>query len=158
MSAPHTTRRTMLTAAGAAGLAVGLAACGGSGESAEDEADTQDQPTGKGEDGTSGTGEGSDQQEGGELAQTSEIPQGQGKVFRDEKIVVTQPTSGEFKAYSALCTHQSCLVSEVSEGSINCTCHGSKFSIIDGNVTAGPAQQPLEAAKITVDGDSIRLG
>jgi len=57
--------------------------------------------------------------------------------------VVTQPVSGTFKAFSATCTHQGCAVSEVANGTINCPCHGSRFAVADGSVTAGPATTPL---------------
>lgn len=73
-------------------------------------------------------------------------------------MVVTQPEEGEFKAFSAVCTHAKCLVSTVSDGTINCPCHGSKFSITDAAVEAGPATRPLPAEQITVEGGAIRLG
>ena len=40
----------------------------------------------------------------------AEIPVGGGKVFEALKVVVTQPTAGDFKAFSAVCTHQACTV------------------------------------------------
>lgn len=140
MSAAQASRRTVLAAAGAAGLTTTLAACGDSGSSEE----------GSGEPDEGGGG-------GVELAQTSEIPEGAGKVFRDEKVVVVQPNKGEFKAYSAECTHQGCLVSEVRDGTINCACHQSKFRVSDGGVAGGPAPKPLPEARITVDSGRISL-
>ena len=53
---------------------------------------------------------------------------GGGKVFADDKVVVTQPEKGEFKAFSAVCTHAGCLVSGVKDSVITCDCHGSRFS------------------------------
>lgn len=91
------------------------------------------------------------------LASTSEIPVGGGTVFADRKVVVTQPEEGEFKAFSAICTHQGCTVNKVADGTIDCPCHGSKFSVTDGAVTAGPAPRPLPAEKITVSGETITL-
>jgi Rieske Fe-S protein len=72
--------------------------------------------------------------------------------------VVTQPTKGEFKGFSAVCTHQGCTVNEVAGGTINCPCHGSKFDVTDGSVTAGPAPKPLEYKSVKVEGGQIRLG
>ncbi|WP_425424152.1 Rieske (2Fe-2S) protein [Streptomyces longwoodensis] len=80
---------------------------------------------------------------------------GGGKVFADRKVVVTQPAQGEFKAFSAICTHQGCTVATVAGGTINCPCHGSEFRIEDGSVARGPASRPLPAERITVQGDSI---
>lgn len=91
------------------------------------------------------------------LAKTSDIPVGGGTVFADKKVVVCQPTAGQFKAFSAICTHQGCAVKDVANGTINCPCHGSKFNVTDGSVAAGPATQPLPAATVTVQGDSITL-
>jgi Rieske Fe-S protein len=101
---------------------------------------------------SSGGGSGADA-----LASTSDIEVGGGKIFTDEQVVVTQPSEGEFKAFSTTCTHQGCPVESVSDGTINCPCHGSKFSIEDGAVEGGPATSPLEEVSITVEGDSIVL-
>ena len=92
------------------------------------------------------------------LAPTSEIPVGSGKIFTPEKVVVTQPVSGDFKAFSAVCTHMGCIVSQISDGTIDCPCHGSQFSIKDGSVVSGPAPSPLAAEAIKVSGRSIILG
>ncbi|RFU83788.1 Rieske (2Fe-2S) protein [Streptomyces triticagri] len=78
-------------------------------------------------------------------------------VFKDEGVVVTQPTAGQFRAFSAKCTHQGCAVQDVSSGTINCPCHNSKFDASDGSVQGGPASRPLPAAKISVSGEAIRL-
>ncbi|MFG2331810.1 Rieske (2Fe-2S) protein [Streptomyces sp. NPDC048604] len=94
---------------------------------------------------------------GDALAKTSDIPVGGGTVFAERKVVVTQPTAGEFKAFSAICTHQGCTVNKVANGTIDCPCHGSKFRIADGSVAAGPAPRPLPAEQITVEGDQITL-
>ena len=91
------------------------------------------------------------------LATTSSIPVGGGTVFADKDVVVTQPTAGEFKAFSATCTHQGCKVKSVADGVIVCPCHGSKFAIADGAVTAGPAKSPLPEKSVSVEGDSIVL-
>ena len=93
----------------------------------------------------------------GPIAATADVPVGGGLVVKDQKIVVTQPTKGDFKGFSAVCTHQGCVVATVADGTINCTCHGSKFSIEDGSVKAGPATKPLPAKEIKVDGDRITL-
>jgi Rieske Fe-S protein len=85
------------------------------------------------------------------------IPVGGGKVFPDQKIVVTQPTSGDFKAFSAVCTHQGCIVADVSGGTINCSCHGSAFDVTTGAVTRGPATSPLPEKKVSISGNGITV-
>jgi Rieske Fe-S protein len=69
---------------------------------------------------------------------------------------VTQPSEGEFKGFSAICTHAGCTLNKVADGTIDCPCHGSKFHL-DGSVAHGPAAKPLESADVTVQGDSIVL-
>ncbi|MEV5430748.1 Rieske (2Fe-2S) protein [Streptomyces sp. NPDC052701] len=155
-------RRTVVAAAGAAGLAVALTACGGS----DDDASGSSAPAGSSDasggsqegSGTSGgASAGGEGAAGAALAKTADIPEGGGKVFGDRKVVVTQPTAGEFKAFSATCTHQGCAVKSIANGVINCPCHNSNFSITDGSVQSGPATKPLPAVQITVSGDSITL-
>jgi Rieske Fe-S protein len=89
------------------------------------------------------------------LAKTTEIPVGGGKVLTARRIVITQPQAGTFHAFTAICTHQGCIVNAVSGGTINCPCHGSRYSIVNGSVVRGPAPLPLAAVNILVQGTSI---
>ncbi|WP_406155863.1 Rieske (2Fe-2S) protein [Streptomyces canus] len=132
-SAPS--RRVVVAAVGAAGLALTLNACGSEDDSSSSDAAAADSVLGK----------------------TSDIPEGGGKIFKDSGVVVTQPTAGEFKAFSSKCTHQGCAVTGITNGVITCPCHKSEFSVTDGSVKKGPATQPLPEEKITVSGDSISL-
>ncbi|MCX4740500.1 Rieske (2Fe-2S) protein [Streptomyces antibioticus] len=155
-------RRTVVTAAGAAGLAVALTACGGSDDGGASSSVSSGGASGGGSAGASsgGTGGGDNAAGGagsGALTTTADIPEGGGKVFGSEKVVVVQPSAGTYKAYSAVCTHAGCGVKSVADGVINCPCHNSNFSIEDGSVKSGPATKPLPEVKITVSGDSISL-
>ena len=89
------------------------------------------------------------------LANASDIPVGGGTILTSKKIVITQPQAGSFDAFTAVCTHQGCTVGTVSGGTINCPCHGSKFSITNGSVVNGPATAPLARVNIKVQGNSI---
>ncbi|MFI5804259.1 Rieske (2Fe-2S) protein [Streptomyces sp. NPDC051561] len=154
---PPTTRRTVLAAAAgtAAVLATGCTKYGdegGAGGDNEPPAESTAPPPA-----SSGAASGQQPPKPAPLATTSEIPVGGGKVFKDEKVVVTQPEAGSFKAFSAVCTHQGCTVADVSGGTINCPCHGSKFRPADGSVAGGPAPQPLPPRAITVEKNAIRL-
>ncbi|CAM5479902.1 MULTISPECIES: Rieske (2Fe-2S) protein [Streptomyces] len=158
-----TGRRTVVAAAGAAGLAAALAACGNGSEGYGDSASSAPSgPSSSAAAGGDGAGDSGASKGGGAagdaLAKTADIPEGGGKVFKDRKVVVTQPAAGEFKAFSAVCRHQGCLVNEVAGGTINCPCHGSKYAIDDGSVRHGPATQGLPAAKVSVEGGAIKLG
>lgn len=137
----ETTRRGMLAGAGLAGLAGTLAACSSSRGSSSAPASGAGQPAGG----------------GSVLTATNDIPVGGGKVFASARVVVTQPTAGEFKGFSAVCTHMQCIVDQVANGTIDCPCHGSQFSVKDGSVVAGPAPSPLPAQAIKVEGSKIAL-
>jgi Rieske Fe-S protein len=92
---------------------------------------------------------------GEKLGPASDVPVGGGKIYGDQQVVVTQPTQGSFEGFGAVCTHQGCLVSTVSDGTINCACHGSRFSIKDGSVVNGPASSPLPKVKVKVSGGEV---
>ena len=91
------------------------------------------------------------------LATVADIPVGGGLILAPAKVVVTQPEAGTIVAFSTTCTHQGCTVSTVSDGTINCPCHGSKFRISDGSVAGGPAKKPLPPVAVNVTGDAITL-
>ncbi|HEX2820957.1 MAG TPA: Rieske 2Fe-2S domain-containing protein [Streptosporangiaceae bacterium] len=92
------------------------------------------------------------------LGTASEIPVGGGKIFTAARVVVTQPVRGQYKGFSAVCTHVGCILSEVADGTIDCPCHGSEFKITNGAVVTGPAPRPLPAKQIeVVDGKVVLL-
>ena len=141
--APGPSRRTVLASVGLAGVgATALAACGAAEDAANDAAGSV-------------TDAATDAAK--EAISKATIPVGGGKIFADQKVVVTQPTSGDFKAFSAVCTHQSCVVSGVANGTINCACHGSQYDIATGAVKQGPATKPLPEKTISVSGDGITV-
>ncbi|BCL19080.1 Rieske (2Fe-2S) protein [Streptomyces tuirus] len=153
MSGPS--RRTVVAAVGAAGLTVALTACG-----SEDKASDPSTEQGAAGGGATNDGAGSSGGAGAggaALAKTADIPEGSGKIFKDEKVVVSQPATGDYKAFSTICTHQKCPMVDLKDDIISCACHGSQFSVLDGSVKKGPAVQPLEAKQISVNGDSITL-
>lgn len=157
-------RRSVLAVSAAAVGGVALVACGSDDKDSSsstsnpggDQTTAGTQPGGAPESSADG-GTKTGGTAGKALAKTSEIPVGGGKVFDSEKVVVTQPTAGTFKAFSATCTHMNCLVSKVANGNIDCTCHGSRFSAADGSVTNGPATKALAEKQITTSGDEITL-
>ena len=151
-------RHAMAGIAGVGAAAPVLVACGGE-ESPGGTPTQASDPTseGGGGDGDTGGNDGGGDGGGDALATAADVPVGGGTIFADEKVVVTQPAEGDFKAFTAVCTHAGCLVGQVADGTIQCPCHGSQFSITDGSVSNGPASSPLEEVGITVEGDSISL-
>jgi nitrite reductase/ring-hydroxylating ferredoxin subunit len=131
-------RRIVFQGMGALGAAVVLAGCGGGG--GEDSPDASAIPS-------AGTA----------LATTDEVPVGGGVVLADQRVVVTQPTEGQFKAFTAVCTHQGAALDKVGSDGIECPLHGSRFSVADGSPTTGPATEPLAEVPVAVDGDQITV-
>jgi nitrite reductase/ring-hydroxylating ferredoxin subunit len=86
------------------------------------------------------------------------VPVGGAKIYADEKVVVSQPTEGQFKAFSNVCTHRQCAITKLEGSEIECGCHGSRFKVEDGSVVDGPASDPLEERAVTVQGEDLVLG
>jgi Rieske Fe-S protein len=140
-------RRHALALAATVGLSPAvLAACGG-------DENATDSP----EDGSLDTGHTATAPQAGPLTSTADVPVGGGLIFADQQVVVTQPVEGEFKCFTAVCTHMGCIVSSVQAGGIRCECHGSAFSIEDGTAVSPPATEPLDEVEITVEGDEISI-
>jgi nitrite reductase/ring-hydroxylating ferredoxin subunit len=135
-------RRTVLRAAGA-GTAVAaagavLAGCGAGG-------------SGSAAPGTTGSAAGSSA-----TVPAAKVPVGSGVIVSDGGgVVVVQPTAGVFKAFSASCPHQGCLVDSIDSKTISCPCHGSQFDVATGALRHGPAQRGLTALTATVAGADV---
>jgi len=151
------TRRLVLLGAGAAGATAVLAACGTSTNSTNangEDYSNDPAPAGSGKADAIGGGSGDSGGTGGSaIAATADVPEGGGVIKGD--YVITQPTAGQFRAFTKVCTHAGCDVNKIDAGVISCPCHGSKFSIETGEPTSGPATKPLAETKVKVDGDSI---
>ena len=93
-----------------------------------------------------------------ELATVAEIPEGGGLVLDQQSIVITRETGDKVHGFSAVCTHQGCLVTAVADGKITCPCHGSAFDAATGAVVNGPATAPLPAVPVTVVNGSVYTG
>ena len=92
------------------------------------------------------------------LAAVQDVPIGGGVVLVEPKVVVTQPTAGQFAAFSSVCTHAGCPVTEVKNGFMVCPCHGSRFSVATGEPTADSvAKAALAPTPVkVVDGEIVR--
>ncbi len=147
-------RRAVLRTAGMLGAggvgAAALAACGGS--------TTPTTSGGGGGGAAAAPSSSSSSSAGGTPFKAADVPVGGGVVNADAKVVVTQPTAGAYKAFSAVCTHQGCIVSKVADGTIHCPCHGSQFDISTGAPTsASPAKKALPAKTATLNGGTVTV-
>jgi Rieske Fe-S protein len=149
----------VLAGVGLVGLASAITACGAGTSSTQAAGNAATTPAAAGGTTASSAAAGAASSSTGAkaLAATSEIPVGSGMIFPGPQVVVTQPTAGEFKAFSAVCTHMGCIVNQIGDGTIDCPCHGSQYSITTGDVVTGPAPRPLPAKQIKVSGGSVFL-
>ena len=93
-----------------------------------------------------------------DLGAASAVPVGGAKLYRDDKVVVAQPSKGTFKAFSAVCTHQGCVLDTVDGTTVSCPCHGSQFNADTGAVIQGPAAAALPAVTIRNEGGKLTAG
>ena len=153
------TRRVVVYGAMVAAGGAALVACGGDDDKKDDETPGTPQNNDPGSTRSSTQAPQDDSRapaSGKQLGAASEVPVGGGHVYDSEKVVVTQPAAGDYKAFSAVCTHQACLVTSVSDGEIKCPCHGSAFDAATGAVTKGPATKALKAKSVeVVDGQVV---
>ena len=91
------------------------------------------------------------------IAKTSDIPIGSGKKFDVEgvPILITQPRAGEFRGFSAVCTHAGFVMTNMANSEIKCDNHGAVYSADDGSVLSGPAPRALGKVTVTVEGDDV---
>lgn len=144
-----TSRRAFLTGAAATAGAAAIAVLGGCATYGNEPAEPD--PTGSGGGGGGGVGTPAP------LAKVADVPVGGGLVLEGRRIVLTQPQAGTIKAFTAVCTHQGCVVADVSNGTINCPCHGSAYKIADGSVANGPATRALRSIAVKVEGTEVKL-
>ncbi|MEP6651548.1 MAG: Rieske (2Fe-2S) protein [Lapillicoccus sp.] len=90
------------------------------------------------------------------IAKVADIPVGGGTILADRQLVVTRPNATDVRVFSAVCTHQGCVVPSVANGTISCPCHGSAFSL-SGEVTSGPATRPLPTQQFFVVDGVVRV-
>lgn len=94
---------------------------------------------------------------GGPLVALADVPVGGAVAVTTaggEKIVVAQPEAGQVVAFSAICTHRGCAVAPEGDR-LHCPCHGSVFDAFTGAVVNGPADEPLPAFPVQLDGTEV---
>jgi Rieske Fe-S protein len=92
------------------------------------------------------------------LGLVTEVPIGGGTKFAVDKtltVLVTQTRAGNFKGFSATCTHAGCIVSGVENSEIACGCHGARFSPESGMPISGPAKSALGKITLEIRGEEI---
>ncbi|WP_159600974.1 QcrA and Rieske domain-containing protein [Agromyces humi] len=155
------TRRTVLTvgSAGAVGGVLALAACAADvsdGSTPSSSKPTSAPPSVTDEPVTGATGAPDAPAVGEDIAALADVPVG-GSIdatINGEPALIAQPTAGQVVAFSAICTHQACVVAAAGD-EFDCPCHGSRFDAATGDVLNGPALKPLPSIPVAISGDRI---
>jgi cytochrome b6-f complex iron-sulfur subunit len=157
------------TALGVGAATASLAACGGgaasnSGGGDSGGGDSGGGNSGGGNYGGADSGGGKKAPSGGKakaggavIASESEVAPGSAVSFKEggQDAILVHLKSGDFVAYSAICTHQRCTVA-YKGGNLACPCHGSVFDPANGaEVIAGPAPTPLTEIPVKVEGGEV---
>jgi Rieske Fe-S protein len=87
----------------------------------------------------------------------SEVSKDGWKIFPmgSEPGILIEKTPGEFRAYTAVCTHLGCTVQfDKSAHRIWCACHNGYYDL-EGRNVAGPPPRPLKPFTVQVSGEDI---
>jgi Rieske Fe-S protein len=90
-------------------------------------------------------------------AKVGDVKPNSGKVFRfgSKPGLLVRLPSGEWRAFSAVCTHLQCTVQYRADlERIWCPCHNGQFDLAGKNVS-GPPPKPLEAYEVVVKEDEV---
>jgi thiosulfate dehydrogenase [quinone] large subunit len=92
------------------------------------------------------------------LGPGSRLPSGQAATYSDpadgSPDILIRDSSGNLKAFSAVCTHAGCTVG-YEGGVIVCPCHGGEYSAESGEVIAGPPPTGLAPKRVVESGGQI---
>jgi Rieske Fe-S protein len=71
-------------------------------------------------------------------------------LMAEAATIVLRVGDAAYEAFTAVCTHEGCLVNGLTGNHILCPCHGSEYDFSGMNV-AGPAPAPLTSFTLTFD-------
>jgi Rieske Fe-S protein len=154
LDAPMGRRAAIATVSAAAGLAT-LAACGGktSSSAAVAAGGSAKASTGASPTTTAASPSPTPSPSGpAALIALADVPLGGCVASNDDNfnpILVSQPTAGKVVAFTAICSHQGCLLTPAGKEFV-CPCHASKFDAMTGKVLVGPATVALAAVPVHV--------
>ncbi|MEV7276390.1 Rieske (2Fe-2S) protein [Streptomyces sp. NPDC093111] len=135
----QSTRRTVLKGAALAGAAgLGVSACSTDSKLGHAQTPTPTAPVA--------------------LGAPDEVPVGGAKLYREQRLLVHCPAKGQYKAFSAQCTHAGCVLDKIEDNEGNCPCHGSRFDVTTGKALQGPATVPLPEVPVRVENGKLVAG
>ncbi len=90
-------------------------------------------------------------------AKVGELKDNSGKVFKfgSKAALLVRTADGEYRAFSALCTHLNCTVQYRADlREIWCACHNGMYDV-EGRNVSGPPPRPLERFMVNVQGEDV---
>jgi len=94
------------------------------------------------------------------IGEASNVKDGEIEAFevQGEQVAVAN-SGGRFYAFSDICTHQGCSLSEgeLVGTKVTCPCHGSEFDVATGSVLHGPAEESVRTYRVRLEGDSLQI-
>ena len=93
------------------------------------------------------------------VGKNAEFPTNAGKIFKfgSKPGIIIRTETGDLKAFSASCTHLSCIVQyDPASKQIICACHNGSYDLSGKNVS-GPPPRPLDAFTVNVKGDDVTV-
>lgn len=94
------------------------------------------------------------------VGKASEINAGELGVFDvNGMLVAVANVDGTFYAFSDICTHEECNLSdgELDATRVECPCHGSAFDVTSGAVMSAPATEPVDVYPTRVEGEELQI-
>lgn len=90
-------------------------------------------------------------------AKIAELKNNAGKIFKfgSKPALLVRTTDGNYRAYSAVCTHLNCTVQYRDDlHQIWCACHNGLYDL-EGRNVSGPPPRPLETFEVHVQGEDV---
>ncbi|ONK12687.1 Rieske (2Fe-2S) protein [Streptomyces sp. MP131-18] len=153
----HTRRRTLLAATAASAGTLALAACGDDSDDENGENGENGNDAENGNDGNDDAAPQNPEGPGGALAALADVPVGEATAATTpdgDDALLFRADETTVAAFSAVCTHQGCGVQPAGT-ELHCPCHNSVFDAATGEVLSGPADEPLPAIRVKIEGQQI---
>jgi cytochrome b6-f complex iron-sulfur subunit len=94
-----------------------------------------------------------------DIGNVNDMAKDSGKIikFGSKPVLVIRLENGNYRAFSATCTHLGCIVQYRKDfGQIYCACHNGRYDLNGKNVS-GPPPAPLQKYNVSLKGDDVMI-
>jgi len=92
-----------------------------------------------------------------DAGKVNDMEKDSGKIvkFGNKPVILIRKKTGDFVAFSAVCTHLDCTVQYKKDyGQIYCACHNGRYDLNGKNVS-GPPPAPLSKYNVSIQNDAV---